>query len=58
MCAAEKWTRKREDISRKTAAQIRFLRSTVGRTRKDREEEMKRSERALQDYHTNTNRKG
>jgi hypothetical protein len=26
MCAAEKWTRAKEDISRKTAAQIRFSR--------------------------------
>jgi hypothetical protein len=37
MCAAEKWTRAEEDISRKTAEQIRFLRTTVGRTRSGRE---------------------
>jgi hypothetical protein len=36
MYGAEKWTRAKEDISRKTAAQIRFSR-TVGRTRRDRE---------------------
>jgi hypothetical protein len=30
MCAAEKWTRAKMDISRKRAAQIRFLRATVG----------------------------
>jgi hypothetical protein len=36
MCAAKKWTRAKEDISIKTAAQIIFLRSTVGRTKRDR----------------------
>jgi hypothetical protein len=30
---AEMWTRTKEDISRKRAEQIRFLRGTVGRTR-------------------------
>jgi hypothetical protein len=36
MLGAEIWTRAKED-SRKTYEQIRFLRGTVGRTRRNRE---------------------
>jgi hypothetical protein len=57
MCGGEKWTRPKEDISRKTAAHIRFLKSTVGRTRRDTEYETKRSGTTLQDKRTNTTRK-
>jgi hypothetical protein len=37
MYGAEKWTRAKEDISGKAAEQIRFLRNTVGRTKRETE---------------------
>jgi hypothetical protein len=38
ICVTQKWTKAKKDIYRKTGAQIRFLRATVGRTRRNREQ--------------------
>jgi hypothetical protein len=57
MLGAEIWARAKEDISRKTPEQIRFLRGTVGRTRRKREQEMKRSGTQLKVHCRNTYKK-